>query len=158
MTGLNSKQLQALAAASGIAAFGGLLLYLTTWFSHDPRGFWVPYITAFRGTGLMALIFGAIWLVLTLAHRFTNFFDLDHKLDAEIFTISLIAISVAVLLLLFIVVPRIPATPPSQLPSKPKSRSEIVRTERNFRLLIAAAIVISGAAVASVPCRRFLRR
>lgn len=143
---------------TGIGAFvAGLTMFLLAQIPHDPEGFWNPYITAMGGSGLMALLFGVIWVALALAHRYSNFFDLDRKLDADKFMLTIVIITVAVLLLLFIIMPRLPSTPLSQLPTNPQSRTMAITVRRNFKLLVAAAIVLAGIAVASVPTRRFLR-
>ncbi|MDA0989759.1 MAG: hypothetical protein O3A51_03310 [Verrucomicrobia bacterium] len=157
MARFTQNELKRMLLASGLVAAFGLILFLCTRSAVDPSNFWEPYVVGGRATGIMSMVFGGIWFTLALIHKQTHVFDLDRKLDADKFSIALITIVIVAAALLVILLPRLPTTPISKLPADPKQRSHVLRIERNFKLLVSFAVILSGVAVSSVPSRRFMR-
>ncbi len=151
-------ELKRTAMGSGILAVMGLILVLATRSALEPEAFWHPYQVATGAIGYLLLIFGLAWCALALVHAKTAFFNPTRALDAGGFSASLGAIVVAVVILIGVILPRLPETPPSQLPMDPSARQSVVRMEANFKGLVALGIIATGAAIGSGPFRRFFRR
>lgn len=158
MSSFTRRELIRTAVISGVLGLMGLVMVLATRAGTEPENFWHPYVVAIGGIGLMMLLFGFVWFALSAGHLFTTFFDTRRSMDSGTFAGTIAAIFVAVGVLLVVVLPRLPATPVSRLPPDPKDRIPIVRMESNFKLLVALGILASGAALASVPFRRFFRK
>ena len=71
--------------------------------------------------------------------------------------ISIVTVIIVMILLLVLVVPRIPSVPLSSLPPSPDTRQQILRMERNFKVLVSTSIVAMGIVFGAFPCTRFLR-
>lgn len=143
---------------SGGALLVALVVFFLTRVPLPAEEFWAPYVQGLNRASLLITIFGFVWLALSLGHVFSQVFDLDRPMDASEFTATLAIVVVVTGVLLAILVPKVPMTPPSRLPSDPKQRAEVIRTENNFRGLVIAGLLASGVALASVPCRRFLSK
>jgi len=157
MKDLSDRQMNVFIVTGAITAILGLVLFLVFRGPYERTEFWSIYRVATSGAGLMMLIFGIAWLLLGLAHRHSNFFDLSAKLEADKFAISLIAIGIVVVVALVIVLPKLPRTEPGKIRGNAEQKAKVLRVERNFRMLVTIVVLASGAAVASVPFRRFLR-
>ena len=142
---------------AAILAGLGLVLFLTTGGKHAPEDFWTPYVQGCNRIGALLLIFGVTWTVLSLFHTHSHFFELDRHMDSGQFTVSLVVIIILMSILLMAIMPHLPQTAPSQLSMDPKIRATTLRMEANFHRLVALGIIASGAALASIPFRRFLR-
>lgn len=144
---------------AGIAvAVLGLAAVIVTKALGIKGGFWVSYVDGVRGAGWLAICIGVVWFALASTHRRTSFFALDRKMDADKFGVSLAAIALAVVILIFFIVPRLPATPEAQLPKPPNVRAQVLRTEKNLRIYMSATLILTGLAVASFPAIKFFRK
>ncbi|MCE9613310.1 MAG: hypothetical protein K8T26_03485 [Lentisphaerae bacterium] len=157
MAEYTKSAMKAHAILAGITTACGFALFLATRIPRPPEDFWAPYVAGFNRMSLLMLIFGFIWCVLSLAHEFSNFFDIERPMDSNEFMGSLIAIVVLVVALLATVPGRVPITPRAQM-SPESDQARTVEMDQNLRRLVAAGILLSGVALASVPLRRFLRR
>jgi len=144
---------------AGIAvAVLGLAAVIVTKALGIRESFWVSYIDGVRGAGWMAICVGVVWFALASAHRRTSFFALDRKMDADKFGVSLVAIALAVVILIFLIVPRLPATPEAQLPKDLKVRARVLRMEKHLRIYMSATLILTGLAVGSFPAIKFFRK
>lgn len=145
------------ACIAGILAATGFIAFLLTRSGLPTDNFWHPYVLATNRIALLLLIFGSIWLVLSLAHNRAQFFDLQRHMDSARFTVYMVATVVVMAVLFMSIMPKLPQTAPSQLPGEPAARQAIIRMEANFNRLVGFGILASGLAFISVPFRRFMR-
>jgi hypothetical protein len=141
-----------------IAALGmvSLLLGLIPLRQHS---YWVGYLEAMRGGGLLGVFFGAVLVALSAGHLYTHFFDLKRRMSANHFGISLGIIIILTGVLATAVPSRLPTTPQEQLRKKdPKVAAKIASDQKRLKRMAALMIVVAGGVIAFYPSRRFFRR
>ena len=158
MANFSRVQLKVQAAVSAGLGLAGLVMYLSTLSPPRLDDFWAPYIIAIGGTGALLSIFGLVWLAITLAQLYTHLFNEERPIDSSQFGALLAGTAVGVVVLLLLVLPRVPATPPSRLPPDPAAQESLLRQDGNFRSLVTVAILMAGVAVVSIPSRRFFKK
>lgn len=119
------------------------------------EGPWVDYLRGLYGTGWMMMIFGAIWLGLSILRYFTHFFDVDRPLGGDVYVMLVAGTLLVCAVVLWKLLPVLPPGLPDPLPTDLKVRDEIVRGYGNLRLLVTAIVLFTGGAFLSFPSRRF---
>jgi UDP-N-acetylmuramyl pentapeptide phosphotransferase/UDP-N-acetylglucosamine-1-phosphate transferase len=158
MADFSPKHMKLGATIGGIVAVVGLVLYVVFRGDYIQQEFWSIYKVATSGAGLMMLIFGALWMVLSLVLLSTRIFDDNARIDADKLVITIVAVGIAVVIALVCTLPRLPSTPTNKLPSNKKQRDRIVRTERGFRTAVSFVVIACGLVVISGPCMRFMKK
>jgi len=143
----------------GIATIAaGLITLLLVRSFGVKEGFWIPYTDGFRVTGWMVVFVGSGWLAFSAAKARTAFFDMTRRISTDKFGISIAAIALAVVMAIFMVIPRLPATKDSALPMDQNARGQVIREERNLRYYISMAFVLTGLTIGAFPAIRFFRK
>lgn len=156
MSDFSRKELAAYAWGGGILAALGLVLLLATALPVPEAHYWYAYVKGGNGAGWVLLLFGLTLLGLALGRSTTSFFDVERRMDADKFLLSLAAIAAVVAVLLIVLVPRIPTAIPPGIPAEYVSKEDIDRMA-NFRRFVAVAIVAIGATFGAFPCLRFMK-
>ena len=116
-----------------------------------------PNVPGLAAIGWGLFLVALAWTGLASAHLRTNFFSLNRSIDPTICGVSIVVIFAVVVVLHVVLIPRMPKTPHDRLPRKVEARAQVILQERNFKLLVSLAIIMSGVITGSYPIRRLIK-
>lgn len=157
MSTFTPEELRKTEIAGLVIAVAGFIATLTVKLLNYPsEGFWVDHLEGLSMCGVIALITGIVVFAIAIAHRKTHFFSLEHKIDLEVFAITMFIIVVVMAVLLVLLFYKLGIDPKSMSPD-PGARAVQTAQDRGFRGLVAFAIVLVAGIISYFPFRRFLR-
>lgn len=152
-----SRRGQIVVIVPGVAvALSLLALFMASpW---NPTDYSAVYAQGWHGAGWMLAGVGMALTGIAFVCERTRFFDTEAPISADRLMLTWAITIIVTGLVLYLVLPAMPATPARELPPDPDARQKILALESHFRQFVAAFIVVTAGCIAAIPTIRFFRK
>jgi len=134
------------------------IMFGVTSVKYDPLWRWADYFKTYNLVGVVGMIVAVIWFVLAILRNRTKFFDVTQKISPDEFSVTIGIIAIVTVIALFTTFSKLPTFVTPQVAPDDPGRPTLVKYDKNLKILVTVAILLSAAAVGSAPLRRFFKR